>query len=474
MGPSSYNILLVDDEPMVGRTLERTLRPYGIKVAFATSAAEAMALGERKAFPVVITDLLMPGVDGHAFIDRFRRRHPDSVFLVLTGASNPDMGSGEASILRVLAKPWDDDELIETIRSAMRVATDMQAKASESEHPCSILLVEDDPADAALARHILKSGGGFEVYHQRSVTSAIDYLRGHSVDVILTDLSLPDARGFDSIVRLQRACPNTPLLALSGLSDESVALNAIRLGAQDFFTKGEQARHGLSRGIRLAVERKRAELRLREYANYDALTGLANRAHFENMVSKALARAARRRSCSVIGMIDLDGFKAINDTHGHEAGDEVLTRVASRLGSAVREYDMVARIGGDEFVFLLDDLQTPNDAVPIVERMLTEIGQPIRIAPGVEVNPGASMGVSAFPLAGRTLADLRRVADGALYEAKAAGKNQIRFDPASFAVQHAPVRLGDAELRPAYLEEDLTRRDLPRLEPGPDVGQKRG
>jgi diguanylate cyclase (GGDEF)-like protein len=445
-------------------------------VEFANSASEAMEVAQGRFFPVVITDLIMPGVDGHAFIEGFRAEHPESVFLILTGAPNPDMGSREASILRVLAKPWDDDELFEAIQSAMDMVVDKKLKATESQPPCSILLVEDDPADAALTIQLLHASGHFAIEHQWTVTGAVDSLRRGSVDVILTDLSLPDARGFDSIVRLQRACPTAPLLALSGMADESVALHAVRLGAQDFFTKGEQARHGLPRGIRLAVERKRAELRLREHANYDALTGLANRAHFAQTVSKALARAARRRSDCVIGMIDLDGFKAINDTYGHEAGDEVLTRVASRLGNAVREYDMVARLGGDEFVFLLDDLHSPEAAMPIVERMLKEVALPIQLSATIEVKPGANFGVSAYPAAGRTLADLRRVADAALYEAKGCGKNCIVFDPASFrsrreqsgdqeyarrdsgfVVNPGPVETHD-------LEAERTRDDLVRLD----------
>ena len=433
---SGCRILFLDDEPAMGRALQRTLGPHGITVEFANNAEEAMQLGEDRTFPVVVTDLIMPGVDGHRFIERFRAKHPASVFLILTGAPNPDMGNDGGSVLRVLAKPWDDDELVQTIRNAMDMVVDKKTQASDSKRPCSVLLVEDDPADAALTKSILQAGGHFEVNHQVSVNDAVNYLRQRSVDVILTDLSLPDARGFDSIVHLQRACPSAPLLALSGMADESVALHAVRLGAQDFFTKGEQARHGLPRGIRLAVERKRAELRLREHANYDALTGLANRAHFERTVSKALARAARRGSCCVVGMIDLDGFKAINDTHGHAAGDEVLTRVACRLGNAVREYDMVARLGGDEFVFLLDDLQSPEAAMPIVERMLKEIAAPIPVSPGVEVSPGASIGVGAYPTAGRTLANLLRVADAALYEAKGSGKNRIVFDAESFAQHH--------------------------------------
>lgn len=391
-----------------------------------------MELSEEKFFPVVITDLLMPGMGGHHFIERFRVKHPESVFLILTGAPNPDMGNDAAAVLRVLAKPWDDDELVETVRSAMDIFAEKKLIATDSERPFSVLLVEDDLADAALAKNILHTNGHFVIDHLSSVTAALDYLHDRTVDVILTDLSLPDARGFDSIVRLQRACPSAPLLALSGTADESVARHAVRLGAQDFFTKGEQARHGLPRGVRLAVERKRAELRLREHANYDGLTALANRAHFDRTVAKSLARAARSGNACVIGMLDLDGFKVVNDTYGHAAGDEVLTRVAARLGNAVREYDMVARLGGDEFIFLLDDLHSPAAAMPIVRRMLKEVGMPIPVGGGVQVQPGASFGVSAYPAAGRTLSELRGIADTALYKAKAAGKNCIVFDSTSF------------------------------------------
>jgi diguanylate cyclase (GGDEF)-like protein/PAS domain S-box-containing protein len=158
------------------------------------------------------------------------------------------------------------------------------------------------------------------------------------------------------------------------------------------------------------VERDR---RTRHEADHDPLTGLANRRALERTLEAALARAASRgRSVGVL-MLDLDGFKAVNDRHGHAAGDEVLREVARRLRRSVRERDLVARLGGDEFVVVLTDLGAVPDSVDRVEAALAErfpgTGGPLRAAAGVAV----------FPADGATVADLLAVADREMYAAKA-------------------------------------------------------
>jgi diguanylate cyclase (GGDEF)-like protein/PAS domain S-box-containing protein len=163
------------------------------------------------------------------------------------------------------------------------------------------------------------------------------------------------------------------------------------------------------------VERDR---RTRHEADTDPLTGLANRRALERTLQAAITRAQQRERCVAVLMLDLNGFKAVNDRHGHQAGDEALREVARRLRRCVRERDLVARLGGDEFVVVLTDLGT-DAAVDTVERVRAALAEPIAVDHGTDVELRAAIGVAAFPADGATVADLLAVADQGMYAAKA-------------------------------------------------------
>jgi len=163
------------------------------------------------------------------------------------------------------------------------------------------------------------------------------------------------------------------------------------------------------------VERDR---RTRHEADTDPLTGLANRRALERTLGAALMRAQARERCVAVLMLDLNGFKAVNDRHGHAAGDEALREVARRLRRCVRERDLVARLGGDEFVVVLTDLGA-DAAVDTVERVRAALAEPIAVDHGTDVELRAAIGVAGFPADAATVADLLSVADRAMYAAKA-------------------------------------------------------
>jgi diguanylate cyclase (GGDEF)-like protein len=174
----------------------------------------------------------------------------------------------------------------------------------------------------------------------------------------------------------------------------------------------------------VTLSRRRAE-RLSHLANHDELTGLASRAAFHEVVDKALLRAKRRRSTAAVLFVDLDGFKAINDTRGHEAGDKLLREVAGRLVGAVREVDTVARLGGDEFGVLLEDVHDEAEAATAAARMIDAVARPL---PGDGDGPtvvGASIGVAIQTAPAETATELLRAADAAMYRAKGLGGNRF-------------------------------------------------
>ena len=172
---------------------------------------------------------------------------------------------------------------------------------------------------------------------------------------------------------------------------------------------------------------KRAAAEALALAEHDQLTGLANRRGMENALLPLLNEVRNgRRATFALMMLDLDWFKQVNDTYGHEAGDEVLRAVASRLRRGVRPNDTVARVGGDEFVLMLHDVTDPVTAASLGDRLIASISEPIALANGVQAHVGASIGV-AFARKGRdSLDDLVRAADAAMYEAKQAGRSRCR------------------------------------------------
>ena len=200
-------------------------------------------------------------------------------------------------------------------------------------------------------------------------------------------------------------------------------------------------------GMALDVtEQVRAQRQLKYLAFYDPLTGLPNRALFYDRLGQALARGERSRERFALLMLDLDGFKAVNDTHGHETGDALLAAVGRRLRHCVRDSDTVARMGGDEFVVLLADLPEADAASAVAGKILTAFRDPFDAA-GRECRVGTSIGICVYPEDGDDMESLLGRADAAMYESKARGKNtSTRHRPA--LASGGPVKMLHLDLGP--------------------------
>jgi diguanylate cyclase (GGDEF)-like protein/PAS domain S-box-containing protein len=178
------------------------------------------------------------------------------------------------------------------------------------------------------------------------------------------------------------------------------------------------------------TERKQAEVKLERLAHYDLLTGLPNRVLLADRLSQAMLQCQRRNQSLAVTYLDLDGFKIINDTHGHDVGDELLTVVSQRMREALREGDTLARIGGDEFVAVIVDLEKIEDSKPVLERILKAAAESVTLGDAV-LQISASIGVTVYPQDGVDADQLMRHADQAMYIAKQAGKNRYHlFDTA--------------------------------------------
>lgn len=419
----SARVLVVDDDPLVCRAVERMLTPRGYQVTCARSAPEAVTVFTAAPFPVVITDLRLPGPDGLALVEDLIALSPCTTFVMVTSSTLVGKGrrEGDRSIVSIIPKPWDDDDLYAAVQQArdlheLRCARGVRRIAEQ------VLLVEDHEGDALMVQELLE-GTGFGVRWVTRLRDALDVLRRDHHPIVLTDLALADARGLDCVIQIARASPHSATLVLSGMEDENLAAQAFRWGAEDYLVKGRFGAQDLRRAMIYAAERKQAERRVSQLAHTDALTGLANRAAFLDRVRRAVAQARRNQTRLSLLYLDLDGFKGINDTLGHAAGDAVLQAFADRLVRGVRPYDVVGRLGGDEFAILLEDVRASVDVEHVAQRILDSMASPV-VVPEGDLAVGTSIGIGTYPEGGDTPEALLADADTAMYAAKRSGRNR--------------------------------------------------
>lgn len=318
----------------------------------------------------------------------------------------------------------------------MLVTTDHQDVGHGPGAPAlRVLIVEDNLEYAELLEGLLSEVWSTRLHVERAgrVSEARAALRSGRFDCILLDLSLPDAQGLGSVGDVRAFAPEQPIVVLTGFDDEETAVSAMKEGAQDYLVKARADGHTISRSIRYAIERKQSELEITRQATSDPLTGLPNRTLFMDRLRQGLARAQRRKRLLSVMFLDLDGFKTINDSLGHEAGDRVLVDVARRFAAVLRPADTIARFGGDEFLILCEDLDAPEDVDGILERFAAVLADGCEVA-GRRLPLTASIGIALSVGGGDVAGELVRSADTAMYEAKAtAGFSHRVFEHRMFA-----------------------------------------
>ncbi len=210
-------------------------------------------------------------------------------------------------------------------------------------------------------------------------------------------------------------------------------------------------------------ERKRVELSIRHMAHHDALTGLPNRTLFRDRLTHAMAQADRYHQKLAVLFLDLDRFKAINDTLGHNVGDQLLKIAAERLRSCVRDCDTVARLGGDEFTVIVDDIMEVQDAAVVAQKILDTLSQPFNLH-GHEVFISVSVGITLYPTDDESADNLLRNADSAMYRAKEYGRNNYQFYVADMNVKARARLMLESSLRRALDRGEFTLYYQPRVD----------
>jgi diguanylate cyclase (GGDEF)-like protein len=292
-----------------------------------------------------------------------------------------------------------------------------------------VLLVEDTLQDSILIADALNQVAphGYKIQIVESLSVAVQTLAKNEFDVVLLDLSLPDSVEFSGLLTIQSIAPKLPIIILTNQDDEELALSAVKHGAQDYFFKNNAKGKDIIRAIKYSMQRKQYEETLIIQANYDMLTGIANRVLYESRLDMALARSKRNEDGVCVFFIDLNDFKIINDTLGHNSGDRILKEAAIRLKKSIRPYDTAARFGGDEFALLIEGIKQAKDCEIIAKNIISKITSPYDIGSNV-VNIGVSIGIASC-LRGEnfTRAELMHRADEAMYKAKNNPKSSYEF-----------------------------------------------
>jgi diguanylate cyclase (GGDEF)-like protein len=327
-----------------------------------------------------------------------------------------------------------------------------------------VLLVEDDADDAeflrlSLSRHNARS---VDITRASTLAEAESALRGGQFDVVLLDLHLPDASGAICVERLQQANNLVPIVVLSGRGDEDYAVEILNRGVQDYLVKWEGDGRIILRAIRYAIERKRSEVKLNYLARYDSLTGIPNRQYLRDQLELATARAIRGRHKVALLLLDLDRFKVVNDTLGHEFGDVLLRAVVQRLQSSVREGDLLARLGGDEFAVVLENIDSTTELETVAASIIERFQEPFHLG-SRQVAVTASLGITVYPVDGVDPVALFNNADIAMYQAKEEGRNNFKFFTPSMHEQILSYHRLETDLKSALAEQQFELHYQPQF-----------
>src|SRR6266852_3482009 len=329
-----------------------------------------------------------------------------------------------------------------------------------------VLLIEDNPGDVRLIREMLAEGEDalFELACVGRLSQGLEYLATRSASLVLLDLSLPDSYGFDTFLKVYAHSPKVPIIVLTGFDDQTVALSAVKTGAQDYLVKGKLDRELLLRSMQYSIERKRYQEQLEYQANYDALTGLPNRNLLRDRLRQSVFAQRFVRSIGVV-FLDIDHFKFVNDSLGHNTGDKLLQNVAERLTETVRDGDTVARLGGDEFILVLNDQPGQEVIYRAMQRIMNRVAEPIDID-GQELMVTCSAGISLYPQDGPDVETLLKNADAAMYQAKEKGRNNFQFYTAEMNRQVNERLKTETSLRRALERDEFELYYQPRFNVG--------
>jgi two-component system, cell cycle response regulator len=452
-------VLVVDDVAANVKLLEARLSAEYFDVVTAMNGKDALAICERAECDIVLLDVMMPDMDGFEVCRRLKSNpatHHIPVVMVTALDQVSDRVRGlEAGADDFLTKPVPDVALIARVRSLARlkmVTDELRMRAVTSKEIGIQTPEREAVADAGRNGRILVVDDRETSYERIASTLSAEHsvdvqadpnealfraAEGH-YDLIIVSLALEnfDALRLCSQLRSLERTRNVAILAVADADNNARMVRGLEIGVNDYLVRPVDKNELLAR-VRTQVRKKRYSERLRdnvqlsiEMAITDALTGLFNRRYMESHLSTLVEQAATRGKPLTVLVLDIDYFKAINDTHGHDAGDDVLREFALRIRKSIRGIDLACRYGGEEFVIVMPETNMAV-ATMVAERLRRRIAtEPFVIQQGARaVDVTISIGIAALGENDEPVSVLKR-ADQALYRAKRDGRNRVVPDAA--------------------------------------------
>jgi diguanylate cyclase (GGDEF)-like protein/PAS domain S-box-containing protein len=422
-------LLVVDDYPENLISMRALLERQDWQVVTAASGVEALGVLLEQEVDLVLLDVQMPGMDGFEVARLMRGSQRTKltpiIFLTANEQSQAAVLKGYANgAIDYLFKPFDP----QILRPKVQALLEQQRNRRDLQR-----LTRDLEAERAFNQSVLENAAeGILVV---SETGAIRF--ANPAISRLLGATLAELQGSFLLEYIQKPAP------LAWAESDFFRAYSLRdtLRIHDAFLRnraGQQIPVALScaplpteqKAMVVTVQDMSVVRNLHQQLEYqavtDPLTGLLNRRGFYQTVDSALVRNERQDKTQALLYLDLDGFKRINDTHGHDAGDRVLRWVAEQLKECLRPYDIIARMGGDEFTALLDTLEYPEQAAKVAEKIMERVAT-LQEIDGIEISLGVSIGIATYPECGHHLDSLMRAADIAMYAAKQAGRQQYRY-----------------------------------------------
>jgi len=453
-------VLVVDDVPANVKLLEARLSAEYFDVTTAQSGPEALALCERAECDIVLLDVMMPDMDGFEVCRKLKSNpltHHIPVVMVTALDQPSDRVRGlEAGADDFLTKPVTDVALISRVRSLARLkmvtdelrlraltskeigieSPEREAVAETGRHG-RILIVDDRPSSYERVAATLSAEHTVDV--ESNPSEALFHAAEGNYELLIVSLGLKDFDGLRlcSQVRSLERTRNVPILAISEADNNTRLVRGLEIGVNDYLIRPIDKNEMLAR-VRTQIKKKRYTERLRdnvqmsiEMAITDALTGLFNRRYMESHLATLVEQAAARGKPIAVLVVDIDYFKAVNDSHGHDAGDDVLREFALRIRKSIRNIDLACRYGGEEFVIVMPETDMAV-ATMVAERLRRRIAsEPFTIQQGARnLEVTISIGIAALGGSNDNAAAILKRADTALYRAKRDGRNRVVPDAA--------------------------------------------
>ena len=446
-------ILVVDDIPANVKLLEVRLLAEYFEVLTASNGADALETCENGKIDVVLLDVMMPDMDGFEVCRRLKSdpatAHIPVVMVTALDHVSDRVRGLEAGADDFLTKPVNDLQLMTRVRSLVRLkmlTDELRLRASTTRNiGIEELLSRREPAGEAMPRVLLideRQSSGARVAGLLAKTARVDVVTDPHVGffqaaeepyecvLVSTGFAEFDPLRLCSQLRSLDRTRFVPIILLAEQGEDDRIVRGLELGVNDYLIRPID-RQELTARLRTQVRRKRYNDHLRasvtqtiEMAVIDGLTGLHNRRYLDSHLQTLFDRAVARRRPLSLMITDLDRFKSVNDTYGHDGGDEVLREFARRLRKNVRGIDLACRFGGEEFVVVMPDTEAAI-AEKVAERVRAEIAELPFLINGEGVPVTVSVGLSSLKRGVDSVAELLKRADVALYEAKSGGRNRV-------------------------------------------------